>query len=192
MPPAPIALLPDSDGETIRLRLNDPACFFTAPPVDPLSGHHLALSGFDIILQELKERDTSDTRLQNVELQIPADRVTPETQSHLAASLAAYITARISVEQGAITVIEKELRRAWPAGFLFLVICVALAALLDQMAWLGDFLRDLLSNTIIIAGWVGLWRPLELTLYDRWAPRFRKKTLTHFASLQLIVTAVQP
>jgi len=51
-------------------------------------------------------------------------------------------------------------------GILFLAACLFLA---DKVALLGDgALWQITREGLIIGGWVAMWRPIELILYDWW------------------------
>jgi hypothetical protein len=81
--------------------------------------------------------------------------------------------------------ISRERSTAWVVGILFLITCLLAAGLLDATRPLSDFWTGLLSESFIIAGWVGLWRPLELTLYDWWPDARRRKLLERMRELDV-------
>jgi hypothetical protein len=84
---------------------------------------------------------------------------------------------------------SRERRTAWIVGILFLITCVLAAGLLEAMRPFSDFWTGLLSESFIIAGWVGLWRPLELTLYDWWPDARRRKLLERMRELEVELAA---
>jgi hypothetical protein len=84
---------------------------------------------------------------------------------------------------------SRERRTAWVVGILFLITCVLAAGLLEATRPLSDFWTGLLSESFIIAGWVGLWRPLELTLYDWWPDARRRKLLLRMRELEVELAA---
>ncbi len=55
-------------------------------------------------------------------------------------------------------------------GMLFLAICLAVGQLADHFA--VPF-HILITESTTIAGWVALWKPLELLLYD--LPELKKR-----------------
>lgn len=66
-----------------------------------------------------------------------------------------------------------QLRRLFKTGQIFFVIgfvslfaFLGLAGLTRRLE--SEHLRDLLREGLVICGWVALWRPLELVLYDWW------------------------
>lgn len=66
-----------------------------------------------------------------------------------------------------------QLRRLFRTGQVFFVIGIfslfaflGLAGLTRRLE--SEQLRDLLREGLVICGWVAMWRPLELVLYDWW------------------------
>lgn len=66
-----------------------------------------------------------------------------------------------------------ELRRLWAVGrlsmligLLFVGACIALAQAISGM-W-GGTVGEIVEQSLIIVGWVAMWRPLEIFLYDWW------------------------
>jgi hypothetical protein len=72
------------------------------------------------------------------------------------------------------TLLRRDLRRLVRRGLVSLAIGVAFLALLFAAArlvnWLmGDgALASLFKESLVIGGWVAMWRPLEIFLYDWW------------------------
>ncbi|WP_247828979.1 hypothetical protein [Arthrobacter antioxidans] len=56
-------------------------------------------------------------------------------------------------------------------GLLFLALCLVLsssvAALVVGPAWLNQFIVE----GLIIVGWIALWHPIDLLLFERWPLR---------------------
>jgi hypothetical protein len=68
---------------------------------------------------------------------------------------------------------EETRRRAWRClrrGAVFLACCVGIAEVANRMAFP---LHHLLSESVTIAGWVALWKPIEMFLYD--LPEMRRQ-----------------
>lgn len=57
-------------------------------------------------------------------------------------------------------------------GTLFLFTCLFLAELTSQIQ--APTLGRILREGLIITGWVALWRPIQLFLYD-WVPSYEKR-----------------
>lgn len=55
-------------------------------------------------------------------------------------------------------------------GLFFLAVCLAIAQLITYL----DFpASDLFAETALIAGWVAVWRPVEIFLYE--LPELKQK-----------------
>nr|WP_310524616.1 hypothetical protein [Polymorphobacter sp.] len=187
---SPVTLIPAAETNRLKLHLADPALFFHAPEIDPLAGSHLGLSGFETILRELKQRRFAKSQTCHIELHIPAATLATDTEARLNAALADHVTALTTDEHHQLRLLAKERLRAWQVGGLFLAVCLILAVAIDQLRWSGSFIAHLMSETLVIAGWVGLWRPLELTLYEWWPSRFRLRILEQLATTHMTVTPV--
>jgi len=51
-------------------------------------------------------------------------------------------------------------------GLLFLILCLMLGEFVGKLS-LGSA-TDIIKEGLTIAGWVAMWRPLEIGLYDWW------------------------
>lgn len=72
---------------------------------------------------------------------------------------------------------RRRLRQLFRVGRTSLVIgitCLAVSLLLGDViasAWRGQRVGELLRESLLIGGWVAMWRPMELFLYDWWPIR---------------------
>lgn len=76
-------------------------------------------------------------------------------------------------------------RRSLGIGLLFLTGCLALGQGLER-AWPtapGEILREGLT----IVGWVSLWRPLEILLYEWWPIRKRERLYRRLAEATVTI-----
>lgn len=78
---------------------------------------------------------------------------------------------------------HRRLRLHWRRGLISLVIGLAfLAATMAGGQMLGDGeVATLLQESLVIGGWVALWWPMEMFLYDWWplmGERMRYRRLT--------------
>jgi hypothetical protein len=72
-------------------------------------------------------------------------------------------------------------------GLLFLVACLTLRRLLSGAAIPVD--RTIADEGLLILGWVAMWRPIEILLYDWW-PLARRRRLMR--SLAVLPVEVRP
>jgi hypothetical protein len=72
-------------------------------------------------------------------------------------------------------------------GVAFLAIAVTVASLIDRA--LGDRpVGALIRETLVIGGWVAMWRPLEIFLYDWWPIRAERKLYERLSLMPVRVT----
>lgn len=72
-------------------------------------------------------------------------------------------------------------------GVTFLVACLALAEVVAT-SMQGVF-PDLLRESLMIAGWVAMWRPLEIYLYDWWPVRQRAQMFHRMSGMPVELQA---
>jgi hypothetical protein len=94
--------------------------------------------------------------------------------------------------------IERDLRQLMQRGRVSLVIglaflgaCIAAANLIGQAS--TSPLVGIIKESLTIGGWVAMWRPLEIFLYDWWPLTARRRTLKKLsvAPVQLEMHAVR-
>jgi len=73
-------------------------------------------------------------------------------------------------------------------GLLFLFACVALRDLLLGM-WPGAFYAQTLAEGLLISGWVAMWRPIQIFLYDWWPILRHKRLLERLAVMPVEIRA---
>jgi hypothetical protein len=84
---------------------------------------------------------------------------------------------------------RRELSRLFRTGRVSLVIGVAfLAGAIALANWLGGLIDHegyawLVSESLIIGGWVALWRPMEIFLYDWWPIRADARLFDRLAAM---------
>jgi len=67
-------------------------------------------------------------------------------------------------------------------GLAFLCLASWLANLVSDANISGDF-RDILHESLLIGGWVAMWGPLEVFLYDWWPIRAEARQFDRLASM---------
>jgi hypothetical protein len=88
---------------------------------------------------------------------------------------------------------ERELRRLLRLGRVslmvgvgFLALCTLAARAIGTLA-AGPY-GDIASEGLVIAGWVAMWRPIQIFLYEWWPILRRRKTYLGLAHTQVRVT----
>jgi hypothetical protein len=61
-------------------------------------------------------------------------------------------------------------------GLVFLALCLLGSRLIGEVTLLPGFVEHFIDEGLVIAGWVALWYPLDVLLYQRW-PLARERRL---------------
>ena len=68
-------------------------------------------------------------------------------------------------------------------GVAFLVACFAVGTFVGRLGYAA--LGDGLQESLLIGGWVAMWKPLEFVLYDWWAARDELRLLARLAEISV-------
>jgi hypothetical protein len=162
--------LPSHD---IRLELSDLRELFVAPELDPLAGQPFANSGIDRILSVSRARPNWPVR---ATLVLPAAARADDLELRTRAALEQYCDSRLTqIGHDATSLRHEGFATLW-RGVLFLACCMLAARLVGEPRFLPDIVGRFLNEGFIIAGWVALWYPLDVLLYQRW-PLWRERRL---------------
>jgi len=76
-------------------------------------------------------------------------------------------------------------------GIVFLSVVVTLASLVEGA--LGEsHISALIRESMVIGGWVAMWRPLEIFLYDWWPIRDERKLFDRLSVMPVRITFKTP
>jgi hypothetical protein len=98
----------------------------------------------------------------------PTDR---DPQTVIEQALHHYFHDRARINQLELRRLFKEGRKCLVIGLLFLGSCLALSNLIVTHA--PGTVAELARESLTIAGWVAMWRPMQIYLYDWWPLRRR-------------------
>lgn len=137
-------------------------------------------------LQEACDEAGSRRSLRLV-IQLPAPESTSEAARTLADAVNNYFTYR-----------ERQLRKdlvrllrygavSLLTGLIFLMACLALRRALIAHAPLID--QSIANEGLLILGWVAMWRPIEVLLYEWWPLARRRAVLRRLAVIPVEVRA---
>lgn len=129
-------------------------------------------------------RDIGPGRRIRLRVHIPATAVDTDDARTLPEAIGrhfGYRAAQCTVE------LRRLLRRGATSlliGLVFLAFCLSARTALPSSARLG-----VLGEGLLIIGWVGLWRPVEIFLYDWWPIRRRQLRFEALARMPVDVRA---
>lgn len=153
------------------MRLRSLGQFFDAVDPSPPGEQDLSQWSADYIVESVKEMHAPEGNGDPVELDLVlvlGDPAPPPPEAEVVASAVRAHFARQTVLRG--RALHRLLRRGGISlviGLAFLVICFAVSRTVFWM--LGDGTGStLLREGSLIVGWVAMWRPIEIFLYDWW------------------------
>ena len=73
-------------------------------------------------------------------------------------------------------------------GLAFLAVAVTLAGIVES-ALRGGGVSTLIQESVVIGGWVAMWRPLEIFLYDWWPIRAERKLFDRLSAMPVRITS---
>jgi hypothetical protein len=96
-----------------------------------------------------------------------------------------YFTYKAELVRRMVKVLLREGRMSLLIGLAFLSGCLLAADLLTPYAS-GTFLR-ILRESLTIGGWVAMWRPMQVFLYEWWPLLRRSRIYRHLGAAQVRV-----
>lgn len=149
----------------IELRLKEPRQIFNT--IDPSPFHEKDLDDVaERYIVEAVEDFRHDEKLRLV-IHLPPEHVNEVTRAQLASAIANYFDWRAHESRHELLQILRIGRISFLIGLGFLAFCMLMRSL-ASMALPENFISSLLDEGLLIIGWVALWRPIEIFLYDWW------------------------
>ncbi len=152
--------------DEVALELDNLQQFFAVPDPDPFDPQVRYASGLETLVDELKPKAlTKDVR---TAITLPPDQLEPEAEQKLREAVERFCRHKIQQNQRELSSLRWEGFKALQDGVLFLGACLLLSTLFENVEFVPEFLRRFLGEGFLIAGWVSLWHPIEVLLYEWW------------------------
>jgi hypothetical protein len=120
-------------------------------------------------------------------IHLPADQVPQSGEHDLEEAIHNYFAYRAEHEERRLRLLFRDGRIALVTGLIFLLCCMLLREL--AFSFEPGAVSDIVGEGMLIIGWVAMWRPLEIFLYE-WVPiRRRCRTLAKLAKMPVVVEA---
>ncbi|MBX3583787.1 MAG: hypothetical protein KF810_18015 [Rhizobiaceae bacterium] len=174
------------DSLTLELHLARLEELLVPPEVSPLDGRFEDRSGVERVLDRLRAQNTR--RLSAIQSRLLLDEMPDgETKRRIDAALADLGRYQDERHGEQLTAIRKDGIRALGKGLLFMLACMIVSAIAGQTTILPDLIRNLVSEGFVIAGWVALWHPMELLLYEWWPVSRDRKLYSLIAGMSYTI-----
>lgn len=171
----------------IEISLNRLSQLFNSLDPSPFHERDLDQDAEDYIIGSAEE--ISHHRPFGLVIHLPADQVPEPAALNLADAVHHFFAYREAHERRRLRVLFRDGRIALAIGLTFLFCCVALREVI--FSFQHNASSDIFGEGLLIIGWVAMWRPLEIFLYE-WVPmRRRCKILGTLATIPVTIVSKQ-
>ena len=173
----------DSSGaHLIELKLRDPSQLFNSMDPSPFNDKDLDHDAEEFIVSWAREYPpheplTLRIHLDQWPLEDPTEMITEAVHN--------YFEYRAKLNHMEFKRLMEQGRDSLVIGLLFLSACLLLSKMLlgdNPSTWAG-----VARESLTIAGWVSMWRPMEIYLYDWWPVRRRGRVYAKLSEMPLEV-----
>ena len=129
-------------------------------------------------------RETRPGRPLGLVVHLARERATPEDARMLHQSVDDYFRRRAAATRASLRRLFRVGRVSLAIGLAFLMLALVvgefLSGLVSKESW-----GSLAKESFVIGGWVALWRPLEIFLYDWWPVRAEARLYDRLGELDV-------
>ena len=147
----------------ILLRLRDLSQLFNSMDPSPFIERDLDADAEEFIVSWARELPAGRALELIIHLATPA---APERLAGVEDAVRSYFASRAEIKRRELGQLMRRGRLSLGVGLLFLVGCLVLAHFVAPAG--GGTATDIVREGLTIGGWVAMWRPLEIYLYDWW------------------------
>jgi len=174
---------PSTAEAKIEVNLNRLAQLFNSLDPSPFHERDLDQDAEDYIVGSAEE--ISRQRPLSLVIHLPSDQLPQGGTPELAKAIHNYFSYREIHERRRLRALFRDGRVALATGLAFLFCCVLLRELAFSFG--RGAVSDIVGEGMLIIGWVAMWRPLEIFLYE-WVPlRRRCLVLERLSNMSVIV-----
>jgi len=163
----------EEDGYLVEVRLNDPRGLFNSLDPAPFIEKDLDSDAEDYIVDTVQDFPLA-TPLKLV-IYLPAERVVSEDAARIPEAIRNYFDYRAHHADMKLRFMLLRGRTSLMIGLLFLFGCIAARELVTTAIQPG-LIHDIVEEGLLICGWVAMWRPIQIYLYDWWPIRRMRRS----------------
>ena len=174
-----------SEPSTIQVRIRELRQLFNSIDPSPFRERDLDPDCEEFIVSWAREMPLD--RDLRVEIRVEREQPPPDLAADVPEAVRSHFAREASLQDLRRRRIFREGRLSLAIGLVALVLCVSAAALVpvDTLGTAGGILRE----SLIIAGWVVMWHPLEVLLYGVWPVVRERRLLERLAAADVRLTA---
>jgi hypothetical protein len=174
-----------TDAATIQVRIHELRQLFNSIDPSPFRERDLDPDCEEFIVSWARELPPD--RPVRVEIHVDRERPPAELVAHVEPAVRGHFAREASLQELRRRRLIREGRLSLLIGLATLVLCISAAALVptDSLGTPGDILRE----SLVIAGWVVMWHPLEVLLYGLWPVVRERRLLERLAAADVELSA---
>jgi hypothetical protein len=164
----------------IQLRLRELAQLFNSMDPSPFLDRDLDADAEEFIVSWAQEHPKDHELELTIHLAAPPP---PDRAADVEEAVRHYFAMRAEMMHREF---QQLMRRGWRSlliGLVFLVGCLFLAQFVGRLG--PGAAATILREGLIIIGWVAMWRPLEIYLYDWWPVRDEQRLLARLTRMHV-------
>jgi hypothetical protein len=171
-------------GEVIQIHLAEAKQLFNAFDAAPFREKDLDPKAEEFIVDWARELPANTPLNLVVLLDRPAGL--PDEAKVLRDAISQYFGMRSQASRQRLKRLLQSGRTSLLIGMLFLAVLFALGEAIESVLE-GQRIGELLRVSVAIGGWVAMWRPLEIFLYDWWPLRSERKLYDKLSAMPVRV-----
>jgi hypothetical protein len=82
--------------------------------------------------------------------------------------------------------LRREGRATLVRGLMFLAACLIAMRIVGEPRFLHESFAHFIYEGFVIAGWVALWHPLDVLLYQRWPLSRERRLYARLSEMELV------
>ena len=162
---------------SIRLRLRDLAQLFNSMDPSPFPDRDLDPNAEEFIVSSARELPKSDELELIIHLEVSPSAQRADTET----GVRNYFSSRAEMKRHEFRRLMRRGRTSLLVGLGFLVTCLGISELLGTLG--QGTASAIIRESLTIGGWVAMWRPLEIYLYDWWPLRDERRVLDRLSRM---------
>ncbi len=153
----------------IQISLRDLSQLFNSLDPSPFHEKDLDRNAEEYIESWVSEFPSKDPV--NLDIYLQQWPESPDAQDVAEKAIHNYFTYKAGLNRMEFSRLMKQGRTSLLVGITFLAVCLLTSQFIAPLA--GSAFYELVRESLLIVGWVALWKPLEIYLYDWWPLRRR-------------------
>jgi hypothetical protein len=176
--------LATSPSGVIEVRVRELSQLFNSIDPSPFREKDLDDDAAEFIVSWAKELPVGEPLTLLVHLERPANPPPPEAPEVLTQAVHAFFGHRSELTERRFRELLRTGRTSLVIGLLFLAGCVVAGNWIGAVFHQSEF-AQIVRESLLIGGWVAMWRPLEIFLYDWWPIRNERRIYDRLSQMQV-------